>query len=122
MEKRNRNDKTNQKEIKVIVSEETQKKKELYDSTKYISVDLINQVAKSVCKIISKINDSDNSGTGFFMNVFNNINPLRYLITNNHLISEKLKDKYIQLEIHNKKIIKLFLSMNVRISNFLKIL
>ena len=72
-----------------------------------------------MCKITYIFDNSSPKGTGFFMNISEN-NSSKYLITNYHVISEILINKYIKLEIHNKEIIKLFLDINARSVNFFK--
>ena len=44
--------------------------------------------------------------------------PFRCLVTNYHVVSEELKD--IELELHNKKVIKLSLDKNARFTTFFK--
>lgn len=44
----------------------------------------------------------------------------RCLITNYHVISEELEDNYIELELYNKKVVKLLLDKNTRIISFFK--
>ena len=61
---------------------------------------------KSICKIIIKEegNTIFRIGTGFFMKVSDN---LKYLITCYHIINQEMNIKNIELEIWNKKIMKL---------------
>ena len=59
---------------------------------------------KSICKIIIKEEGNTICGTGFFMKVSDN---LKYLITCHHIINQKMNNKNIELEIWNKKIMKL---------------
>ena len=69
--------------------------------------------SKSICKITYKIGKINKYGTGFFMNISND-NSFKSLITNYHVISEDLINKYIELELHNKETKKLFLDNNFR--------
>ena len=58
---------------------------------------------KSICKIV--VNGEETiCGTGFFMKVSDN---LKYLITCHHVINQDMNNKNIELEIWNKKIMKL---------------
>ena len=59
---------------------------------------------KSICKIIIKREGKTIYGTGFFMKVSDN---LKYLITCHHIINQEMNNKNIELEIWNKKIMKL---------------
>ena len=52
-------------------------------------------------------------GTGFFML----LNSSKFLISAYHIINEKIKNKSIEIEIHNKKIINL--ELKSRFLNFL---
>ena len=60
---------------------------------------------KSLCQIRIKEKERFIYGNGFFMNIFNK----KYLITNNHIISQNTINNDIDIELHNKKIIKLTL-------------
>ena len=59
---------------------------------------------KSICKIIIKREGNTICGTGFFMKVSDN---LKYLITCHHIINQEMNNINIELEIWNKKIMKL---------------
>jgi hypothetical protein len=59
---------------------------------------------KSICKIIINREGNTKFGTGFFMRVSDN---LKYLITCHHIISQEMNNINIELEIWNKKIMKL---------------
>ena len=83
--------------------------------SKFVSLDYVNKVKTSVCKIRC----DNKSGTGFFMNVPFNGETFRYLITNNHVINEDLLNKNINLEIHNRNDIKLLLDNKNRDIHFL---
>ena len=79
-------------------------KNESYTGHKPIPVKLVNKTIKSICKIIVNINNKTHSGTGFFMKVSNS---LKFLITNYHVIYPELIKQNIDLEIWNKKSMKL---------------
>ena len=88
---------------------ESIRNKELYTGHKPISLKVSFQVMKSICKIIIiKSQNKINFGTGFFMKISDIEN---YLITNNHIISQEIVDKYmVELEINtenNQKRIRL---------------
>ena len=89
---------------------ENYQRKENFRDNKFVPIDLINKAAKSVCKISCNLNGSNIKGTGFFINISDN--SLKCLITNYHIISEKIKE--IQIEIYNKKNINLILDVNNR--------
>ena len=69
--------------------------KEKIVSHKYIPNELIILTSKAICKI-SYLN---RKGTGFFLKVGSS----KFLVTNFHVVSDKLLDKYIEIEMHNKK-------------------
>jgi len=79
---------------------ENYQRKENFKDNKFIPIDLINAAVKSICKITYNLNGSNVKGTGFFMKIPDN--SLKCLITNYHIISEKIKQ--IQIEINNKNI------------------
>ena len=98
--------------------------------TNLVTIDFINKVKISICKILYEIPSKDKpgekdkiSGTGFFMNVPLNGETFRYLITNNHVINENLFDKNINqniiLEIDNEKKINFLLNSTYRNIHFL---
>ena len=80
---------------------------EMATANKSISVDIIINARKSICKIIRKSIDGILYGTGFFMKVSD---TEKYLITNNHCISRKNINDDIKIEIYNQKTMKLNLS------------
>ena len=82
---------------------------ELYERYKPIPISIANKALKSICKITVKTNKGIIFGNGFFMNIDNS---KRYLITCNHIISQKVIYDEILIEIHNHKIMKL--NMNNR--------
>ena len=67
----------------------------------------IKPAIKALCKIRIKNNEDSIKGTGFFLNA---PNSKKYLITNNHIISQDLINKDIEIEIHNKKRMKINLN------------
>ena len=87
--------------------------------SKNIELEKIFKLRKSVCKISYNIyfQKKKKYGTGFFMILFP-YNPFRCLVTNYHVVSEELKD--IELELQNKKNIKLSLDKNARFTAFFK--
>ena len=97
-------------QIKIEVNH-IKRKEELFTGHAFIPTELTNKVLKSVCKIkIKKKGGKDyDCGTGFFMNINND--SKKYLITNYHVISEKLINEDIEIEIHNHK------TMNLKLNN-----
>lgn len=90
---------------------------EVYTSNNIIYLDKINKISKSICKI-SYIEDGKLcSGTGFFIKLNN---PFKCLLTNYHVISEKLLKGTIKIELdyqYPKKII-FYLKLNNRYMKF----
>ena len=83
-----------------------------------VSLNMVNKVAQSICKITLKENNNiKNIGTGFFMIVNLDEKNLNCLITNYHIISQDLVDKkesiLVQIEKENKEI-KILLDTNKR--------
>ena len=65
-----------------------------------ISLDILNKVSKSICKLIIKNGDEEWTGTGFFMSIkFENEALINCLITNYHIINKKISSNNIQLQI-----------------------
>ena len=87
------------------------KRKEIFTGHAFIPIEITNKVLKSVCKIKIKKNGGKDYeyGTGFFMNINND--SKKYLITNYHVISEKLINEDIEIELHNHK------TMNLKLNN-----
>ena len=69
-----------------------------------VPINIVNKAVKSICKITNKNMKKPISGTGFFMKISDN---QKYLITNNHIISQNNINNNIKIEIFNKKIMKL---------------
>ena len=109
--------KQNQQEFKpnIIQSDKNEenmiKKMSLGDNIP-VSIEIINKVMKSVCKIIVKNNGGSNYSIGFFMEINDN---QKYLITNYHVISKDTLNKDIEIEIYNHKKMKLnFNNRNIK--------
>lgn len=86
--------------------------KEKIVTHKFIPNELIILTSKAVYKI-SYLNEK---GTGFFLNV----GPYKFLVTNFHVVSDKLLDKYIEIEMHNKKKKIIILDKKKRLIQFFK--
>ena len=69
-----------------------------------IPIDVTNKALKSICKITIEQNDGKKCATGFFMKISE---TKKYLITNNHVISQDKINLDIEIEIYNHKIMKL---------------
>ena len=69
-----------------------------------IPMDVSNKALKSICKITLKNNSTTIFATGFFMKISE---TKKYLITNNHVISQNNINWDIEIEIHNHKTMKL---------------
>ena len=108
----NNNGKTNSNytnEVKTCIT------KELTLKGKPVPVDLINEVLKSICKIIVN-NNPKKYGTGFFMYY----KSLKVLISNYHVISPDLINKNIEIVLCNRKKIYLNLDNTNRYIKFFK--
>ena len=81
-----------------------------------VPIDIIIKARQSVCKINIKGSGIVTYATGFFMKISNTEN---YLVTNNHIISQRNIYDDIEIEIHNKKTMKLNLN-NRKIKYFEK--
>ena len=86
--------------------------KEKVVSHKYIPNELIIKASKGICKI-TYINQK---GTGFFMKADN----IKFLVTNSHVVPQELLNKYIEIEMHNKKKKIITLDRNIRYIEFFK--
>ena len=80
------------------------KKNEAYTGHKPIPIKIANKVMKSICKITVELNEGIKHGTGFFLNYSDS---LKCLLTNYHVINPSVEKENIEIEIHNKKIMKL---------------
>ena len=90
-------------------------KSEMFLGNKPMPVKLINEVMKSICKIVIQMKGGIIIGTGFFMK---NLNTLKYLITNYHVINPHIGKENIEIEIWNTKIMKL--NLNNRYIKYIK--
>ena len=71
---------------------------------KMISLDTLNIVSKSICKLICKKNEEEWTGTGFFMSIkFENEALINCLITNYHVIENQKTNIKLQIG-DNKKV------------------
>ena len=79
---------------------------EAFTGHKPIPLNITNEVMKSVCKIIITYKEGNHfeTGTGFFLKYSN---TQKYLITNYHVINPDLEKEKIEIEIYNKKIMRL---------------
>ena len=70
-----------------------------------ISLDTLNKVSKSICKLIFKNDDKECTRTGFFMSIkFEDEVLINCLIINNHIIDRKISsNNNIQLQIGDNK-------------------
>ena len=80
-------------------------KSELMTGHKPVPIKIINKVMKAICKIKVTQKEGIAHGTGFFLNYTDKI---KYLITCYHVINPEVKN--IEIEIWNKKIMKLKLN------------
>ena len=76
-----------------------------------VPLDIYNEYAKGVCKLIIK--EINRNATGFFLT---DVSGNKFLVTNNHVISEKIVDSNmtIIIEIYNKQKYELKLNKNER--------
>jgi len=69
-----------------------------------ISIESLNKVSKSICKLICKNSNQEWTGTGFFMSIkFENEALINCLITNYHIIDQHISSTLIQLQIGDNK-------------------
>ena len=80
------------------------------------TMDLINKLKKSVCKIIVTINEKKTMGTGFFLYLSQNDKTQRYLLTNYHVI--KNSNGIIKLEIYGKNGDMNNFKYNINLNNY----
>ena len=77
----------------------------MYKEYRPISIEILNKVMKSVCKIMINKKVGDNyQATGFFLKISDS---LKFLITNYHVLNPDLVNFQILIEIWNKNIIQL---------------
>jgi len=81
------------------MSEESEKKK-----LNMVSLNALNKVSKSICKIIYQSDDKKCTGTGFFMKIkYKNQVLMNCLITNYHVLNKYQSYTKIQLQIGESK-------------------
>ena len=85
----------------------TNKKDEVSTGHKQIDINIAMKAMKSICKLSILYKDGNHIGNGFFMKISE---PLRYLVTNYHVLNPQLINKSIKIELYNKKIILLNLN------------
>ena len=82
----------------------SEKTDEIIIGSKPIPVKIVIKVMKAICKIRIDTKEGIAHGTGFFMNYSDS---LKCLMTNYHVINPNVENENIEIEIHNKKIMKL---------------
>ena len=80
------------------------KETEAYTGHKQIPMKIANKVLESVCKITVETKKGILYGTGFFMKYSDS---LKCLMTNYHIINPNVENENIEIEIYNKKKMKL---------------
>ena len=80
------------------------RKLEVLNKHKPVPLKIAIKVMKAICKIIIETKKKTLYGTGFFMNYSDS---LKCLVTNYHVINPSLENENIEIEIHNKKTMKL---------------
>ena len=96
----------------------TEKKKEIdAGGAPRVPLDIYNESSKGVCKLIIKETKKIKNATGFF---FSDISKNKFLVTNYHVISEKIVDSNmtIIIEKYNKEKYELKLNKNERYIKF----
>ena len=88
---------------------------EVLNDHKPVPLNIAIEVMKAICKITIKTIKGKLYGTGFFMNYSDS---LKCLITNYHVINPSLENENIEIEIHNKKTMKL--KFNKRYTKFIE--
>ena len=76
---------------------------------------IANKALESVCKIMVETKKGILYGTGFFMNYSD---KLKCLMTNYHVINPSVENENIEIEIYNKK--KMKLELNNRYTKYLE--
>ena len=77
---------------------------EVLNDHKPVPLNIAIEVMKAICKITIKTKKEIFYGTIFFIN---HPDSLKYLMTNYHVINPSLENEEIEIEIHNKKTMKL---------------
>ena len=101
------------KELKTASKKE--KESEAYTGRKKIPIKIVNKVLESICKITVKTKKGKLYGTGFFMNCSD---KLKCLMTNYHVINPSVENENIEIEIYNKK--KMKLEFNNRYTKYIE--
>ena len=71
---------------------------------KMISLDTLNKVSKTICKLIIKNDKEEWTGNGFFMSIkFENEALINCLVTNYHIINENVRGGHVRLQIGDDK-------------------
>jgi hypothetical protein len=91
------------------------KETEAYTGHKQIPMKIANKVLESVCKITVETKKGILYGTGFFMKYSDS---LKCLMTNYHIINPNVENENIEIEIYNKK--KMKLKFKNRYTKYLK--
>ena len=88
---------------------------EKHTGHKPVPLDIANEVMKAICKITIGINEPRTYGIGFFLNYSDS---LKCLMTNYHVINPSLENENIEIQIHNKK--KMKLKLNNRYTKYIE--
>ena len=86
-----------------------EKESEAYTGHKPIPMKIAIKVLESICKITVNTKKGILYGTGFFMNCSD---KLKCLMTNYHVINPSVENENIEIEIYNKKKMKLKFKKN----------
>ena len=120
----NKNNNINEKKEIVTDNSKNIKKEVLNDDSEIHTIDsCLYEVIRSICKIIYPKETGTDKGTGFFIKLFRDNEPLFCLMTCEHIITNEIIDKNKVIEIYydnQKKRIKIELNKKERfIKNFL---
>ena len=93
-------------EIKEELKNDSRKdlKDEVIIGPRFIPINILFTVMKAICKIRIQKVEGIAHGTGFFLNY---LDSKKYLMTCYHVINPNLRNEQIEIEIYNKKIMKL---------------
>ena len=97
------------------ISLKNKRELEVLNDHKPVPLNIAIEVMKAICKITIETKKGKSYGTGFFMNYSDS---LKCLITNYHVINPSLENENIEIEIHNKKTMKL--NFNNRYTKYLE--
>ena len=92
-----------------------EKEPEAYTGHKPIPMKIAIKVLESICKVTVETKKEILYGTGFFMNCSD---KLKCLMTNYHIINPSVENENIELEIYNKK--KMKLEFNNRYTKYIE--